>query len=121
MIRKNNIMSKEEIIKIISEHPNYSKEKFFKKHFPEQYHDILNIEFSIALEFRQKVYHYLHNDIELYFGKCKTCGKRTKYRSFSYGYFNYCSSKCAQNAEETRHKIEETNKAKYGNPFLANL
>lgn len=47
-------------------------------------------------------------------GKCKLCGKDTKFVNYNIGYKIYCSAKCAANSEETKQKRVTTNLQKYG-------
>jgi hypothetical protein len=47
-------------------------------------------------------------------GVCKNCGKDTKFLSFTKGYRDYCSGKCAQSHEEVRQKFKISLFAKYG-------
>lgn len=57
-----------------------------------------------------KNYYDLSNEV----GKCKTCGKITKFVNYSIGYKPYCSAKCAANSNETKQKRIKTNIEKYG-------
>lgn len=47
-------------------------------------------------------------------GKCKVCGKDTRFINYSMGYTKYCSAKCSANSEETKQKRAQTNLIKYG-------
>jgi len=54
---------------------------------------------------------YIKSDEE---GRCKVCGKPTKFNRLSKGYRHHCSSLCAQTNPETRAKIKQTNLDIYG-------
>ena len=54
-------------------------------------------------------------------GKCKICGKATKFNTILTGYRVYCSSRCANLDSEIRTKIENTSIKKYGVKCNLNL
>ena len=73
-----------------------TKEKYFKSHYPEIYHDIMSYtDYGDTFSFRQKVYHYIKYDKTLTLGKCKYCGNRCNFISLPKGYYNCCSLSCA--------------------------
>lgn len=41
-------------------------------------------------------------------GFCNVCQKPTSFRNFHIGYSRFCCSKCVQNSEETKSKIQQT-------------
>lgn len=47
-------------------------------------------------------------------GKCKKCGKHTKFNNIPEGYYDFCSTKCVALCKEIRNKIKQTNIIKYG-------
>lgn len=92
----------------------FFKKKEFSNKFKELYIEITNISFPKDFTFKQKLWHYLHDDLDLNLGTCKTCGKRCKFKSFNHGYIEHCSLSCMQNDEETKTKKKETCLEKYG-------
>lgn len=107
-------MTKKELIETLLNHRNYLRESLFKKYFPEDYENLLCLDFPQNMSFSQKVYHYAYDDFELKLGICPVCGNRSTYRSFNDGYITYCSIKCSQNSKEVRERIERTNLERYG-------
>lgn len=89
-------------------------ERWFKNNFSEAYLDFLTWDFPDNFSFQQKLYHYLYDDRNLDMGKCESCGKRCKFKSFAKGYFNYCSPKCSNNSEEKLNKYKETCLKRFG-------
>lgn len=84
------------------------------------------------IEFKRKVYHFIHNQIEI--PDCKVCKMEVKYRRLVQGYSDYCSESCVKKSEEYHKKWneswkmnnsdgahikkrKETLKKKYGNDF----
>lgn len=47
-------------------------------------------------------------------GKCKTCGKHTKFLGATRGYIEFCCPHCAQIHQDTRNKYKNTCIEKYG-------
>jgi len=47
-------------------------------------------------------------------GKCPECGKDTTFRSLSYGYSKFCSTRCSTISIETQNKMKETYMKKTG-------
>ena len=97
------------------------KEKFFKKHFSEIYEDFLKFEFFDDLKngcFVQKLWHYMQDDPGN-FGYCKECGKRLEFKSFTYGYYDFCSTKCSNRNKETNQKRKDTCIKNHGGYGLA--
>ncbi len=84
------VYNKEEILKFIEEHEDtyvqlikcYKKE--FYCHVNEKY---------IGKKFGEKLYRCLHENESV--GKCRCCGKETRFQSFIVGFVKYCSKKCA--------------------------
>jgi hypothetical protein len=64
------------------------------------------------LPIHQMVYNCL-NSIKKH-PRCPVCNKKVTFYSFTQGYNNHCSTKCAQNNKVTKKKIKETNIKKYG-------
>ncbi|MGB1243676.1 MAG: DUF7487 domain-containing protein, partial [Chitinophagales bacterium] len=51
---------------------------------------------------------------------CKQCKKKeTKFKQYSHGYFEYCSTKCSSNSVDKKEKIEETCLERYGHRNIA--
>ena len=91
------------------------KESLFAETFPIIYKDFKTWIFPNDWSFSQRMYHYLHNDINFNIGKCKNCGKQLKWVSFTKGYIHtFCSVKCSMNSVDTHNKIKNTwnNKSK---------
>ena len=92
----------------------YSKESTWKKEFPVFYKELNSWNFTEDFSFKQKIYHYLNNDLELKLGICAECGKRCKLINVKIGYHQFCSSKCSANSKETRGHYQQTCLEKYG-------
>lgn len=60
---------------------------------------------------------YLKTDTD---GICLNCGKHTKFKNITSGYFKYCCVKCAQNDKTTIEKREHTTMQKYGSKNIRN-
>lgn len=50
---------------------------------------------------------------------CVSCETPTKFKQFSFGFFEFCSSSCSANHESTRKKCETTCLQKYGHRNIA--
>lgn len=85
-----------------------------KREFPEVYEELLKISFPEGFSLKQKLYHYLNNDLELNLGKCKKCGNRCKFKSIQQGYHDYCCNSCAQSADIILKNRKMTCLKKYG-------
>lgn len=98
------------------------KEKTFKKRFFDEYLKMQKIQYPSDFKFGQKLYHYLHNDIDLKLGVCY-CGKRCKFVNFKSGYLTYCSIKCMSNSSTIIDKRKRTSKERYGvdNPMQSSF
>lgn len=65
--------------------------------------------------FRTKLYWIVHDLTD--FPKCKYCGSPLEHKnidSVPRGYCDYCSNSCAQSADETKKKIENTCMERHG-------
>ena len=113
-----NIKTKLDLKKIICSDKNksgfYSKETTWKKIFTNFYTELLTWDFPNNFKFKQKVYHYLNNDLELKLGKCPVCGNRCKFISVSEGYTTYCSTKCMANSIQVKEHKRNTCMKKFG-------
>ena len=107
-------MDKNEIVQILINNRNWLSERVFRKKFPEIYKDFLNYRYDESFPFKQKLYHYLHDDFDLKLGVCPECGNRCFFKNFYDGYCGYCSPKCAGNSKEVREKIKRANREKFG-------
>ena len=90
-----------------------SKEYRFKQLFPNFYSEIQSINFPDEFSWSQKLYHYLHNDLEFNLGICPICGKRCKYKSISLGYCEFCSINCLNKSEKHKKIVKNTILTKY--------
>ena len=86
-------------------------EKHIKKIYPEFHHYIIE-KYPEDLNWTEKLYWYYHNIND--YPICPICGNRVNFKSFSRGYHEFCSLKCACNSEITKEKIKQTNLKKYG-------
>ena len=86
-------------------------EKFIKNNYPDFYQYILD-NYSEELTWSEKLYWYKHNLSSP--GKCKVCGKNTKYVDFIKGYRIYCSSKCCNSDPEKKLQTKQSCLEKYG-------
>lgn len=100
--------------------PIYLREEYFKKKFPEIYNELNKIKFPDDYVFLRKIYHYINNDIELKLSVCPTCGCEKHFRSFGYGYYEYCSKKCIYTKERTE-KCKQTKKERHGDENYNNI
>ena len=83
-------MTKEEVAEFVLEN-HKCQEKQFSKLFNDFYTEIQQIEFPDNFTFRQKLYHWIHNDIDLKLGICPVCGNRCSFESLNTGYKHHCS------------------------------
>ena len=104
--------TKEELLDILLSNHNYIRKICFIKNFPENYNELIKINFPDYFSFSQKVYHYVHNDPQLKLGICKQCGRRCSYRSFNDGYQLFCSIQCRNKNIDTISIFKETYKKK---------
>ena len=88
--------------------------KSFAKKYPEIYKDLQLWSFPEEFSFMQMLYHYTHNDKNLFLGKCVVCGKRTKFTGYNTGYRKHCSYSCCQKDENILNEKRKSNKEKYG-------
>ena len=89
-----------------------SGKMFRYKYLDDNFSDILDkiLDFSkknklIELPFKQQVYHWYNNIKEKQ--KCY-CGKMTKFKNSTIGYYKYCSKKCMDSSEKTKEKRKKT-------------
>lgn len=79
-------------------------EKWLSKNNYKLYNDIIKWSLSKKLEgieFKRKVYHYIH---KLDMIKFCECGKEAKYKRIRDGYSDFCSQKCCQKSESYYNK-----------------
>jgi hypothetical protein len=69
-----------------------------------RFNDSLSIQETIS-----RIYHKLENR-----PICKQCGKKLKFQKLSFPFGIFCSKKCSNNNEETKHHLIETCLKKYG-------
>jgi len=92
--------------------------KMFRYKYLEKYHiDILNniIKYSsnnklLDLPFKQQVYNWYKNIKP----KLCYCGKPTKFKNSTLGYYEYCSFCCMNNSDKVKDKRKNTNIEKFG-------
>lgn len=91
-----------------------TSERYIRKHYADEYAKIIQYPGN---EWSEKLYNYIYGCPE---HNCKTCGSPTKYTSFTKGYKQFCSPKCA--SVGTRDKSKQTCLRKYGvdNPAKSN-
>lgn len=105
----------ETVLVYIKTNPTYlCRERCFKKNFPDLYEQILSLSFPSNFKFSQKLYHFLHDDMNLKLGICPICGKRCPYRNITLGYRHHCSPKCSAVDDNTRLKYKQTCQNVYG-------
>ena len=92
-------ITKYEISELIIKNPQvHSREYYIKSKYPIIYQEILDFtKFPEIFTFSQKLYHYIHDDINLELGKCKMCNKRCTFLSTRKGYDTFCSRECSYN------------------------
>lgn len=90
-------------------HRYNTRKQFLDKH-PEikQY---LDGKYGYCGSIQEQLYCLIHNINEK--PKCY-CGNYVKFKSFSYGYYKFCSRKCSENSVEVRDKIKNTMDSRYG-------
>ena len=81
------IIPKYEQIKI------HATERYCKNNFPEFYKYINEKYINFNISFTEKLYWY-YNGLTCY-PTCKICGNRVNFHRFCDGYYNTCSSRCA--------------------------
>ena len=101
-------MDKSKILTFIKEHNKehggslVSKIGFIK-HFPDMYIEFEKTHFPSFMDeypFKQKLWHFLHDDYE---ERVCGCGGKIKFRSFWYGYNDYCRTNCPS---MIKHQVE---------------
>lgn len=93
------MIGKLEILDYITNHNrefggSLATERGFKKHFPEMYKEMCETKFPPffdEFDFKQKLWHFLRDDYQQHM--CK-CGGLLKFRSFWYGYNEFCRMNC---------------------------
>jgi hypothetical protein len=108
-----------EVLKIINNNPD-SYTMIIKAHHKDLY-DNVNKNYC-GEKFGEKLYRYINKDITN-LGKCKNCGKDTKFKSFIVGFTEYCCKKCSnistacarsvtqkENSKKNHHLYFETKK-----------
>jgi hypothetical protein len=117
-------MEKEECYNFFIEKGNSGikpTENNIKNNFPDLYLEMGNYlkskEWISEFNFGIKFYCFLNNIESL--PACKECGEKTKFKQFSFGFFEFCSSKCSARNKETRKKCGETCFSKYGHVNIA--
>jgi hypothetical protein len=117
-------MTKSELFEYLKHngHGNYTKENYFKKHFPDVYDEVSLWSFLDNFKFNQKLFHFFHDDKDLKLGICKHCGKnRCRFRNMVIGYDDFCSWSCASSSDEKKQKVFQTKLERYGDGNYYNL
>ena len=95
-----------------------TKQFGFQKFFPELYCDFKNTIFlqeCSGWTFTQKLYHFLHNDLDLHLGICNECKiTRCKFVNFKIGYKQFCCPHCSSKNKHTLQLKNQTIIDKYG-------
>lgn len=110
-------MNKKEVLTYIEEHNKEHGGKLvtrggFKKHFPELYKEMCDTSFPSFFEefdFKQKLWHFLRDDYEQHL--CK-CGGHLKFRSFWYGYNEFCRMNCPAMIENQINMVKHKNESR---------
>ncbi len=92
------------------------KKEWFEKHdYIKQYELIISkTNFITSSSFSERIYCII-NDIHMkVLCKNKKCNNPVRFLCYSYGYSNYCCSKCSSSDIETRNKYKKTCLKKYG-------
>lgn len=66
------------------------------------------------VEISQRLHHILKDKLNPVSCKGQNCKEIPTFRTYSLGYYQFCSNKCAQNFKKTREKIKQTMEEKYG-------
>ncbi len=90
---------------------NASKEVFWERRNSIDLYNELKTHSNGNLQ--QCVFNYM-NSITDESSKCRNCSKSTKFKSYSFGYFNHCSNQCLQKDTITKNKREATMIERYG-------
>lgn len=93
-----------------------TKETHLLNKYPDIHKKIIDFcdnDFLQNLPFKQKVWHFIHNEKNIM--KCKECDKDLVFkRSIKEGYGIYCSLECTNKNKEHKEKVKKTNIKKYG-------
>lgn len=106
-------MTKKEIAEFVLKNRQCSEKQFARK-FNKAYEELQNIVFPEHFSFRQKLYHWIHNDMDLNLGLCPVCGKRCSFESLNYGYKHHCSKSCSTLDFNVKQKRQMTCLKKWG-------
>ena len=104
----------ENLLKLNDRSGKIFKMPYIKKYYKSIYYKIIdyckanNLE---NLKFKEQMYHYYH---DIPFIKVCNCGKSLFFISFTKGYCDHCSSKCAHNDQKVIDKTKKSLIQKYG-------
>ena len=95
------------------------KRWFEKEGFENEYEDLIQktkfLGESVKLSERiWYIFRGKENPVECGFEECE---QKPTFQSFSMGYLDFCSQSCSQKSEETRNKIKNTCKERYGESY----
>ena len=107
---ENKILSIEEINKL---NCREIAERYIQKHNP-VFYAFLNEKYGYDISYDEKIYLYRNNLEKLNIGRCKMCGKPTKFVNKTIGYAIYCSAKCSNSDKEKIEKQKQTTLLHYG-------
>ena len=93
---------------ILSKPKGRANSTYIKKNHPEEYKLILEYPGDT---FPEKLYNYFYNSPQHI---CPICGKITPFRTITYGYSEFCSTKCSYQSKSRIEKIKETCLERYG-------
>lgn len=71
----------------------------------------IHIKCTHKIETKEYYDHYIKHENE---NLCIFCGNQTNFKDLAHGYHKFCSTKCVNNSEIIKQKIEKTNFEKYG-------
>lgn len=87
---------------------------FLRRHFPD-FREYINEKYQDSTTIQERLYRY-YNGIDIV-PTCPVCNKRVKFHGFSYGYAKFCGSRCASKSPESRQKVINTVKQRYGDDY----
>lgn len=108
------ITNKIDVLNYINEHNkehggSFTTERGFKKHFSSLYSEFEKTTFPLYFEgfdFKQKLWHFLRDDYEQ---RICGCGGLLKFRSFWYGYNDFCRQNCPSMIDNQKQKVIDYN------------
>lgn len=93
---------------ILSKPKGRANSSYIKKNYPNEYQQILEYP---GKTFSEKLYNYFYNSPTHI---CPICGQLTPFRTITYGYSEFCSTKCSYQSKSRIEKIKKTCLERYG-------